>query len=794
MKVFNSITLGAGPTLALCALVLVMSACDGQDGKDGQDGRDGAPGSSAPGADPIQSAIGKGQIESCATCHGNAGDRHQARYDNYIDPSTLELRLLSVSSVPSGGDFTVTLRFRITKNGQPFVDSAGLPSLDQKRFYMVRYEAATDQYLQGNSRLRESNAVPTTTPGEYLLSQPGMPFAPESSDAQVYGYIASGALFEHAGPTSEFQDGTHVHLYDNVSNDALAFGAAADTNVNAYSSSANVTGCESCHGAPYYKHGYRAAQVAGLPDFAACKSCHFDDRNGRHTDWQYMVDDPLAWANGVAETADYSYKATLMNVTHMAHAMEFPFPQSMANCATCHADKLDQVLADENFTAETCKSCHPVQGIGAWPELGDQAEGPYYQAHRAPALQYLWTRAGVESVHSIEADCRTCHSATTPVPRLRELHSGFDKRIADASGQRYDEIYTVSIDEVSRSGNLLTIAFSASDPDIAPELLVSFYGWDTKHFLVPSHTRDSNPACQSRGRPGCRMEYEPGDDNPLFTENAGSTAGAWSVTLDMAAFQAIETDDIPTLIANGDVSRAEITITPQLTLNGVRLGLDAVTQTFDFNDNLAVDDYFKGDNKVVDTDKCDSCHGQLAVSFHSGSGRGGDIVACKNCHAPVYPGSHIEMASRSIENYVHAIHSFQPFDLDDVAAANDPVSSARNAQHQQHTFPNFTIRNCEACHAPGTYNVPDQAQSIPGVLSAAYDIADRNIGSVPEAVTGPASRACGGCHRADIINADLAGELASFNAKMGTFGTYVDNDPADETLFGIIDRIMTQFE
>ena len=33
-----------------------------------------------------------------------------------------------------------------------------------------------------------------------------------------------------------------------------------------------------------------------------------------------------------------------MNDVHMSHAMEFPYPQSMSNCVTCHEGKLDTVL------------------------------------------------------------------------------------------------------------------------------------------------------------------------------------------------------------------------------------------------------------------------------------------------------------------------------------------------------------------------------------------------------------------------------------------------------------------
>ncbi len=72
----------------------------------------------------------------------------------------------------------------------------------------------------------------------------------------------------------------------------------------------------------------------------------------------------------------------------------------------------------------------------------------------------------------------------------------------------------------------------------------------------------------------------------------------------------------------------------------------------------------------------------------------------------------------------------------------------------------------------------------------------RNIGAVGVAVTGPASRSCGGCHRADLINDDEAGDLAAFNAHTEAFGTYVPvgNLDEDDVLFGIIEKIMSWFE
>jgi len=86
-------------------------------------------------------------------------------------------------------------------------------------------------------------------------------------------------------------------------------------------------------------------------------------------------------------------------------------------------------------------------------------------------------------------------------------------------------------------------------------------------------------------------------------------------------------------------------------------------------------------------------------------------------------------------------------------------------------------------------------------LIAVEKASGRAIGTVPEYVTGPASRACGGCHRARLINQDAAGGLAAFNEHTKAGGTLVENDsansatdPDDEVMYGIIDKIMSLFE
>ena len=820
MNSFDRFLRWALSILIVCTMAFALGACDGDDGKDGAagsngvdgtDGTDGTDGAPAPVPDAITAAIDSAQVESCATCHGGVGDGHQAVYDQYTD-NTLALDITNVG-VAAGvvAGFDVTLDFSVALNGAPYIDPVGSGlSLDSTAFYFVEYDAGNDQWLNsagGFSFSLSGSNISSNGDGTYTLEQ-NVPVDPRNfangalmGGGALMGRIANGKL-----DIEERQGGKRITMYDDNASDFWEFG-----DINAFTSLAKVEGCESCHGAPYFKHGNYPGMVAGSPDFTICKACHNNSSAGGHPEWQHMLDNPLAWATGAAYTAEeealYAYDRTLVNDVHMSHAMEFPYPQSMATCSTCHAGNVDQVLADENFTVETCKSCHAMRGIDSWPELVDADtgetildEGDYYQSHRPPPMAYLWANAEVDgfAFHNPTEDCNICHKAEAPgfASTFSELHTGYDERIYNAAGDRYDSIYTVSIDNLSMVDDLLTIDFSASDASIAPEVLVSFYGWGSKHFIIASHSRDGSDLCPSSRGDGCRMEFAPGDTNPLFAENPGNAAPVWSVTLDMAAYvpTATLTDDIPTMILNNDIRMAEVTITAEVELDGVELNLDAVTQSFDVQAGGLVAGYFKGAAATVDTAKCDACHDQLAVTFHGGSGRGGDIVACKNCHVPTSPGSHIEMASRSIDSYVHAIHSFQPFDLDDVVNADDPVETARNALHIEHAFPYFTAQACEGCHVTGTYNVPDQSQSMPGVLRASWDIADRNIGTVPETVTGPASRSCGGCHRAELINEDKAGELASFNAHTEAFGTYVENDSDDLILFGIIDKIMTWFE
>jgi OmcA/MtrC family decaheme c-type cytochrome len=483
-----------------------------------------------------------------------------------------------------------------------------------------------------------------------------------------------------------------------------------------------------------------------------------------------------------------------MNDVHMSHAMEFPYPQSMSSCVTCHEGKLDAVLSDENFTIETCKSCHPMTGAVA--EAAED-EDPAWDT-TGLALATIIPQDLHGSMDLATEDCTVCHGEEGIASTFSEIHTGYDNMIYTADGLRYSEAISVTVDSADFDGTSLNIQFSAvqsaaleglNAEDIVPTVMVGLYGWDTKDYIIGPHERlfdDNNDGEISRASGDERaLEYEVGAEHPRFTTGSAG-GGSWEVTADMSAW----TD----LVADGTVKRVEIAVIPTLeNADGVTLALDAPSRTFDLGANDFDDGFYSEIVRVEDG--CETCHDALATNYHSPD-RGGNIVVCRLCHITKSGGSHLEMQSRSIDSYAHAIHSMQAFDIGDIDF-NDPVEALHYEHHVEFPYPTHGITNCDSCHTAGTNNVPDQSASLPGLLSASDSPLngwDRKIGEVPEYVTGPAARACGGCHTAVMIKEDAAGELTLFNLHTAQGGYRVEAGEDDVgTLMSVIGEIMAIF-
>jgi OmcA/MtrC family decaheme c-type cytochrome len=574
-------------------------------------------------------------------------------------------------------------------------------------------------------------------------------FTSTGDKAAVAAIAASDGIVQIYG-VDEIQE---VNSAKHLNTGKYPFAGVLKKGATDYATQANVAGCENCHTQPFLKHTYIYGTVkenvtGATTEFYTCKGCHYDDRAGHDLNWQIEKDDPARAAEiaagsaiTAAETTKYAYKAKLMNDVHMSHAMEFAYPQSMKNCVTCHENKMDEttgIFKQANFNAETCISCHSVDGI------------------KAKMAAAAYTHGGLVD-NLTTTDCTACHKPTGgAAPSFKTIHGGgYDSKIYSTAGVRYSTTFVVSTPTVTIANNVLDIKFSAtgtlgslSAADITPTVLVGLYGYNSKDFIVSPHSRDAD-----RVR---LLEFKIGDTNPRFT-TVTAAGGNWEVTADLSLWA--------DWIADGTVKRAEIAVLPELKdAAGTVLGLNAPSVTFNLDGVTDDSGYFSDIVKVAKTTGtdgkitgCNTCHDQLATTFHSGI-RGGNIKVCRLCHTVANGGSHLELQSRSIDSYVHAIHTFQAFDIGDVDFA-DAVEAAEYEHHVETSFPRFGILNCESCHNAGKYDVPDQSKSMPGVLSGSDAVAGRNIGTIPAAVTGPATRACGGCHRAQKINEDDAGGL-----------------------------------
>ena len=289
---------------------------------------------------------------------GCAAAEHQAIYGNYTDANkNLKLDLARRHVTRRRQRLTVALNFTIKDaaalNGSRTAiaavvrahGSALLRGRVRRRDRHVRQPVSFDASPAAASSRELSTVVSTTAPAiTHCRPRRLRPDTPDRLHGYAdLGYVAqSAALIDPEGSLRPVQ---------RLRERRLSSRATCD---EPYDSDGERRGVRACHGKPYHEARLPRGAVTSLPDFVACKACHYDTRPRSDHDWQQMRRRPATTgppASSRRQRSKYAYTASLMNDTHMSHAMEFPYPQSMANCNTCHAGKLATIIDDENFTA-----------------------------------------------------------------------------------------------------------------------------------------------------------------------------------------------------------------------------------------------------------------------------------------------------------------------------------------------------------------------------------------------------------------------------------------------------------
>lgn len=719
---FRSLTLVAATVMAAA---IMLAGC-GSDGTNGINGSNGTNGVASPTDIQAALALASTNPEQCSTCHKTAGTDHQALYANAMNVTALTATIdtVTVSAVDGAGKFPTTASFTLRFNGALY-DAAvsggkfatGIGGIEKTTYTATLYNPATRKFTNAGSfaSLTKTGVATYTVTGAMTADI-------TASNGFIYMYFTKD-------PTGIASAG-NVILYKYVCNIAKKYGTVD------YVTAAPVAGCQKCHGTPYLKHGYRAADVQGntIPTMAACKACHYDDRAG--SDAAEFFGD-----------ATYKYSATVMADVHASHNNVFPYPQAMANCVTCHpaGASFDATLSDANFTQAVCETCHA----------------------NVPATNTVVKKPLASIVpHQIPtAPCNTCHMLGGIAKDFKTIHGGFDtqKYSSAVTATAGTLQYTYFIDTIVKTGNNLAITWGAKDAAGSAVDVLNLDATGGKPVFL------GLPADRANESEGTRIMvgyYGWGTNTIADYDNYQKAAIIANTTY--AAGKATTNFALSTKLDTNKAVKLEVGLIGVPQVNGKMVAVKAVTR------GLIIDSGLLVDRAAIVTDaKCNTCHDNILM--HVGDSHGhttvGNVTACEFCHNPSGGSGHYAQQSKDISSYLHSIHAFPT--------------------EEEFVFPMFTPLNCEACHVAGTYNVPDQTKK----LGAVIDGGDTTV-ATDNVTVGPGSTACGSCHRALNIrenggaSANSVAVNASLNAHTQTMGYRISSSAA--TFVQTITNIFTK--
>lgn len=640
----------------------------GLEGDDGDDGARGPAGKTGP-----QGPAG----ESAAAQVSVMEDGHQKVFNSAEDTNFAA----QLSSVTPNSDNTTTITFSVTKNGDAytggFADWTGGDNWDAFNLMWTSYDNDNGSFSDYEEAVFSGGDVENNGDGTYTVTfEPSVEMTPNMTFFLV-GAKADGYANHDWTGVQEYMNAVYVR------------GELPEVN-------ASVEGCNNCHMENIIKHNAISAtpvdQNGDVRPFFSCRTCHNDGH----------------MSHGGIRFNDVNQDIRLRNSVHYQHRADYP--QSVANCATCH--DVDSVINQANFEYGTCMSCH--QSFD-----NDQFTVPSY--------------APDHTNYDETTNCTGCHGDFAPT--FSDLHSGYNPQKIASDGTRWSEKVKFQIDSIEYDNNTneLTVNWGAYENGVLIDLSDnSTYDFDTDNLT------NETGAYVLVGYLGFGTndvaEHAVLADNTTINENGSATS---ILTLDSATLSEYQVEGVKVGVlgvpaVNGGTGDDE---------DGTHIAVTSVTKNY----NLETGSKFPTDLAVSQA-KCNNCHNELII-HDSGGYRHGAVAnpdACMLCHVPGRAAGHYNEQSSSLDTYLHAIHEGQP---------------APNGSQKHYPQP---ITNCESCH--DSYNFPSMSTDLAVTLSG-YELRTGNEDRAtvdPEYYTGPQAAACGGCHKAYPIENYFAALMENF--------------------------------
>lgn len=460
-------------------------------------------------------------------------------------------------------------------------------------------------------------------------------------------------------------------------------------------------------------HGRLALHGNGRFDMEHCVTCHnpfsTDEQTGNTVDFRVMIhqihrgeDLPSVQAGNPLQFAGFgsdNFGAPPDDFSDVA------FPQDVRNCTTCHDPANPQTPDAVNFkdapNIAACGSCHDDVDF---VETGDNHP------------------AGVQPNDA----CTTCHSDTGFVASIPESHTIVEKV---AAGRFQYNILGVSS---TAPGETPVVQFSVTDPtngdapydvladpefDSANGASVNMdVAWNTNAATALDYTNFGDEADPDAGnapsRPASFSLLDPANvtDNGDGTFTATSTvaipaSATGSGAIGIEGHPAVDID--PSDDADDDGNPAN---------DFVEAPVTGAVEFFAITDTEA-----QARRDVVDIAKCQTCHGANDGLAVHGNNRTDNIQLCALCHNP--NATDIAQRPADADGAVNGVNTAAPDDLEERsidfkfmihAIHGSEIRSeallVRGFFNSNNNFGDLRLprpaSDCQACHNPGTYELP----------------------------------------------------------------------------------------
>lgn len=509
------------------------------------------------------------------------------------------------------------------------------------------------------------------------------------------------------------------------------------------------SGCDSCHGG-FKAEGStnNAFHSGGRVAAAFCNVCHNPERTNSDGT-------PNIWADSAAFVHRIHFGDSIATANQF-HGIAATYPQDARNCAKCHNNDDGETPAFEQYKTNpklaACASCHDGVNFGAPTSV--------------KCITQTTHGINVPCDHSggarTDGSCATCHApediATTHVPVIAPdpancLATGNATGCNNNTNASYvaaSEYVPAGATKISYvvggaaaiadSGGILRpqigfkfqkrvgtaaptdVVFNTYAAGVTTELMPGFVGSPSVYFAW-SEPQDGVAA--------------PADFNASAN---GYIKNIWNGTATGAGAGTISGPDPSgyyTLILTGVwISPAARMLTGGVgysySLSSAPPLVETDVASYPYNtdgkkqggisvpaDNVwVVANGFTGRRAIVESARCNNCHGALGVAPTFHAGQRNDGPTCSFCHNPNRTSNGWSAGSKY---FIHAIHATRmrttPFRWHQ--------SSADPANQWDAEFPS-PLNNCESCHAPNTYdfslapaNATSNLDSVPNQLLTA---------------------------------------------------------------------------